>query len=97
MKSINDIIQEGKPNHFGILVEVLKKTGWPKMSSHNGKIMSIDEDTKITFDYDEDLDEVYISKIECNFATSDENHLSDLNGLVELFKELHNVKYKNIK
>ena len=90
MKNINDIINESKiPQEYQTLNDVLRKTGWPNLEvDRDGKYKSMDEDTVITFDIDEDDNKPYISKIECNFITGDPAHLRDLNGLVDLFEKI---------
>ncbi len=89
MKNINDIINESKiPQEYQTLNDVLRKTGWPQLTEDGWEYKSIDEDTIITFDIDEDDKKPYISKIECNFRTGDPAHLRDLNGLVDLFEKI---------
>jgi hypothetical protein len=89
MKKINEIINESKlPEEYKKLNNILRQTGWPQLEEDNGNYKSIDEDTVITFNIDDYDNKPYISKIECNFATSDPSHLRDLNGLVDLFEKI---------
>lgn len=89
MKKINEIINESKlPEEYKKLNNILRQTGWPQLEEDNGNYKSIDEDTVITFNIDDYDNKPYISKIECNFVTSDPSHLRDLNGLVDLFEKI---------
>jgi hypothetical protein len=89
MKKFNEIINESNiPEEYKELNNILRQTGWPQLAADNGNYKSIDEDTVITFNIDDYDNKPYISKIECNFATSDPAHLRDLNGLVDLFEKI---------
>lgn len=89
MKKLNDLINESKiPEEYKELNDIVKKCGWPQIVEHNGEYKSIDEDTTITFKIDDYDKKPYISKIVCDFATSDPVHLKDLNGLVDLFQKI---------
>lgn len=91
MRKINDILNESRiPEEYQQLNDILKKTGWPSLEydDTDETYKSIDEDTIITFNIDDYDKKPYISKIECNFITSDPVHLRDLNGLVDLFEKI---------
>lgn len=91
MKSFNDYIINEEQGGFDLLKPILRKTGWPQLEIEDDIAKSIDEDTTIEFKVDDYDNKPYISKIICNFYTSDPVHLRDLNGLVELFKEINKL------
>lgn len=90
MQSLQDFVNESQSG-FDLLKPILRKTGWPSLKIDGDIAKSIDEDTNIEFKLDEDDGKPYISRIECNFYTGDPAHLRDLNGLVELFKEINHL------
>ncbi len=90
MQSLEDFVNESQSG-FELLKPIIKKTGWPSLKIKGDIALSKDEDTTITFSLDEYDKKPYISKIECNFYTGDPAHLRDLNGLVELFKEINHL------
>lgn len=92
MKNLNYyVLKEVYNTGFDLLTPILRKTGWPELSIDGDIAKSIDEDTTIEFRIDEDDNKPYISKIVCNFHTSDPAHLRDLNGLVEIYKEINKL------
>lgn len=90
MKDLKDFVLESKDG-FNSLKPILKKTGWPSLKINGDKAISEDEDTTITFELDDWDNKPFISEINCKFVSSDPVHLRDLNGLVELFKEIQNI------
>lgn len=98
MRSIEEFLNENSKNNYWDSVNtVLKQTGWPKLEEDDGKMVSWDEDTKITFELDEDNGLPYISKIECNFVNLNPAHSRDLNGLVDLYDKLWRNHVKLMK
>lgn len=89
MKTIESIINETvNKSVWDDINGILKKTGWPKLEEDDdGKMKSIDEDTVITFELDED-NKPFISNITCNFVRMNPVHNRDLNGLIDLYEKM---------
>ncbi len=105
MKQIIDIIESNSESQQNgkmwrkikpHLDQILQKCGWPKSKWSQGQMKSIDEDTTISFELDDYYWDPYISNIKCKFYGGSENTLRELNGLVDLYKEIHKYDWESV-
>lgn len=95
MKKFSETLNDDKPFWVDEINKILRSEGWPELEydDENDKYKSIDEDTVITFETDEDDGKPFISKVVCNFVCCNPIHLRDLNGLVSLYTRVQKYNF----